>query len=80
MSNVAAAAEHSARPQRHHVATSRVCVTCLSPFTLDCGEVRFYVMRGLELPRRCERCRARRRELETAVAAGKASSLRTEGA
>lgn len=37
------------------------CVECGSPFVIAEGEVDFYALRGLELPRRCAHCRKVRR-------------------
>ncbi len=39
----------------------RVCRDCSQPFTLSRLELLFFVDRGLQVPRRCHRCRDARR-------------------
>lgn len=38
-----------------------LCVDCGAAFTLSDLQQKFYIERGLALPRRCESCRAKRR-------------------
>ena len=40
------------------------CVSCGKPFTLTDKEVSFYNNKNLNLPKRCEECRAKRNEIE----------------
>ena len=43
------------------------CSSCEQPFELVDGELRFYRAKGLDLPRRCPKCRERRREDQRAM-------------
>jgi hypothetical protein len=49
--------------------TVRACRDCGDLFELLDGEVRFYVQRDLELPRRCKPCRDARRQRAAATPA-----------
>ncbi len=44
-----------------------ICKICGNSFTFCIGEQRFYHDRGLAEPRRCPRCRRRKRENPTLV-------------
>jgi hypothetical protein len=39
----------------------RVCVACGAAFTLSLNQQVFFLKKGLQQPRRCERCRSERR-------------------
>ncbi len=43
------------------------CIDCDSGFILTSGERQFYSDRGLNLPKRCPQCRARRRQGRGAI-------------
>lgn len=40
------------------------CVSCGKQFTLTDNEIDFYKVKNLNLPKRCEECRAKRNEIE----------------
>ena len=44
-----------------HPPMERRCVDCGIGFTLGHGEVGFFTARGLQIPKRCEACRAARK-------------------
>ena len=52
---------HRPYRDRARADAGRRCVDCYGPFALTPGEVRFYELRGLDLPKRCARCRRDRR-------------------
>lgn len=37
------------------------CVNCNKPFTLTSSHAKWFLDRGLELPKRCKECRTKRR-------------------
>lgn len=37
------------------------CIDCNKPFTLTPSHVKWFMDRGLELPKRCKECRTKRR-------------------
>lgn len=37
------------------------CVDCNKPFTITSGHAKWFLDKGLELPKRCKECRTRRR-------------------
>lgn len=39
----------------------RKCVNCNKPFTITSSHAKWFLDRGLELPKRCKECRTRRR-------------------
>lgn len=39
----------------------RNCCDCGAEFTITEGEVEFYSSKGMQLPRRCKECRAKRK-------------------
>ncbi len=38
------------------------CLECGADFTFSVGEQRYFLSKGLSIPKRCPRCRQRRRE------------------
>ncbi len=47
----------------------RVCITCGEAFVIDESEARFFLGKGLELPKRCPACRAIKRVQKERMAA-----------
>jgi hypothetical protein len=41
---------------------TRACADCAAEFTIAAGEQRFFLPRGMSLPRRCRPCREYRRQ------------------
>ena len=50
--------------------TTQVCIEpdCSKKFTINSGEMDFYVQRGIELPKRCKTCRTARKNGKVATA------------
>jgi hypothetical protein len=40
---------------------ARICIACGAGFTLSVPQQRFFVGRGLELPKRCDHCRTEKK-------------------
>lgn len=38
-----------------------ICIECQEPFIFTIGEQKYYISKGLALPKRCSRCRAIRK-------------------
>lgn len=45
---------------------TRTCVTCLGQFALSAQERRWFLDRGLEVPKRCRPCRVMKRAMNIA--------------
>lgn len=46
------------------------CVDCNKPFTLTSDHAKWFLDRGLELPKRCKECRDKRRNRKEEVSGG----------